>query len=41
MQNIENHMVVDEIWEHPVRRCRICKCELDDCSCEDDDGWEE
>lgn len=31
---IENHMVVDDLWEFVPRCCKKCDKRIDDCICE-------
>ena len=31
---IDNNMVIDELWELPVRKCRYCNRPTSECSCD-------
>lgn len=34
---IENHMIVDDLWEFIPRRCKRCNRPINKCSCDDED----
>lgn len=35
MNQFDNHMVVDEIWDDPEpKRCKYCKEKMDNCTCD-------
>lgn len=37
MEQIENHMVIDSIWETKEKTCRCCKRSVSECTCDDDE----
>ena len=31
---IDNNMVVEELWQMPVKKCRVCNKPTSDCNCD-------